>query len=305
MEYLFGLFGKRLNTSRLSEEQYTIGIICAHDKEMLAAQCLLDENHGEINGPHPNDPNMYILGRLSEHNVVLYNIPIERGVHFAATAFNHMLATFRNLKCNVLLGTGAGVPSQKNDIRLGDVVVGVPDTKDGGLVQHQASNVIESGGHELTGSPTHFPDFMLNALLAVESYHEAMGSKIPKFLDEMIERHPEMKARGYGYDQTRLDIGGRKIPRYVRPNAAPIVHRGRIAAGSQVCIKDGQSIDYWGDERNVLCFEKEGAYPTSRVPSVSIRGISKYCDSQEDTDWEEYAAAVAAGFAKELLTAVM
>lgn len=303
MEYLFG---KRLqNTSRLSKEQYTIGIICAHDKEMLASQCLLDENHGEINGPHPNYPKLYTLGRLSEHNVVLCNIPIDRGAHFAVTAFKHMLATFRNLKCNVLLGTGAGVPSQKNDIRLGDVVIGVPVTKYGEIVQHQASNVVESEGYELTGSPIFPPGFMLSALLAVGSTHEAMGSRIPEFLDDMIERYPEMKAQGYGYNQTRLDLGGRKIPRYIRPNAAPIVHQGLIASGRQVLIKDGQTIDYWGDEQSVLCFEEEGAYFMSGFPSIVIRGISKYCDSQEDTDWEEYAAAVAAGFAKELLTAVM
>ena len=36
-------------------------------------------------------------------------------------------------------------------------------------------------------------------------------------------------------------------------------------------------------------------------PCLVIRGICDYADSYKNKDWQEYAAAVAAGYAKELL----
>ena len=83
------------------------------------------------------------------------------------------------------------------------------------------------------------------------------------------------------------------------------VHYGLIASGNQV-IKDAA----FRDEINtrlggkVLCFEMEAAGLMSDFPCIVIRGICDYADSHKNKDWQEHAAAVAAAFAKELLSVV-
>ncbi|KAF4451437.1 hypothetical protein F53441_5605, partial [Fusarium austroafricanum] len=92
-----------------------------------------------------------------------------------------------------------------------------------------------------------------------------------------------------------IDEGQRK-PRDIR------VHYGLIASGNQV-IKDAKLRDSL-DQRyggNVLCVEMEAAGLMNNFPCIVIRGICDYADWRKNKDWQEYAAAVAAAFAKELL----
>jgi nucleoside phosphorylase len=80
------------------------------------------------------------------------------------------------------------------------------------------------------------------------------------------------------------------------------VHYGLIASGNQV-IKDAKFRDDL-DQRydgKVLCVEMEAAGLMNNFPCIVIRGICDYADSQKNKDWQEYAAAIAAAFAKELL----
>ncbi|KAL6834246.1 ankyrin repeat-containing domain protein [Trichoderma sp. SZMC 28015] len=80
------------------------------------------------------------------------------------------------------------------------------------------------------------------------------------------------------------------------------VHHGLIASGNKV-IKDGLYRDKLNTALggNVLCFEMEAAGLMNSFPCLVIRGICDYCDSHKNKQWQEYAAAVAAAFAKELL----
>ncbi|KAI0846643.1 hypothetical protein F5Y00DRAFT_271920 [Daldinia vernicosa] len=80
------------------------------------------------------------------------------------------------------------------------------------------------------------------------------------------------------------------------------VHYGLIASGNSV-IKDAAFRDSI-DERlggNVLCVEMEAAGLINDFPCIVIRGICDYADSRKSKDWQEYAASIAAGCAKELL----
>jgi nucleoside phosphorylase len=79
------------------------------------------------------------------------------------------------------------------------------------------------------------------------------------------------------------------------------VHYGLIASGNQV-IKDARLRDSLNESLggNVLCVEMEAA-GLMDFPCIVIRGICDYADSHKNKDWQEYAAAVAAACAKELL----
>lgn len=79
------------------------------------------------------------------------------------------------------------------------------------------------------------------------------------------------------------------------------VHYGLIASGNQV-IKDARLRDSLNESLggNLLCVEMEAA-GLMDFPCIVIRGICDYADSHKNKDWQEYAAAVAAAYAKELL----
>lgn len=79
------------------------------------------------------------------------------------------------------------------------------------------------------------------------------------------------------------------------------IHYGLIASGNRV-IKDAKfrnalDKDFNG---NLLCIEMEAAGLMNDFPCIVIRGICDYADAAKNKEWQEYAAATAAAFAKEL-----
>ena len=59
----------------------------------------------------------------------------------------------------------------------------------------------------------------------------------------------------------------------------------------------------WLKRENVtpLCYEMEAAGLMNNFPCLVIRGICDYANERKNDDWQRYAAATAAAFAKELL----
>lgn len=85
----------------------------------------------------------------------------------------------------------------------------------------------------------------------------------------------------------------------------PIIFYGPIASGNQVMKNAVQRDEISRDAGWALCFEMEAAGVVNDFPSLVVRGISDYADSHKNDDWHAYAAAVAAGCAKELLSYVV
>jgi nucleoside phosphorylase len=92
----------------------------------------------------------------------------------------------------------------------------------------------------------------------------------------------------------------RQVVRPARGESGPIVHYGLIASGNQV-IKHGKARERLGGELNILCFEMEAAGLMDNFPCLVIRGICDYADTHKNKEWQPYAAAAAAAYAKELL----
>ena len=83
-----------------------------------------------------------------------------------------------------------------------------------------------------------------------------------------------------------------------------MVHYGTIASGNQVmrsaAERDRVSVELDG----VLCFEMEAAGLMNSFPCLVVRGICDYADSHKNKRWQAYAAATAAAYAKEVLSAI-
>jgi nucleoside phosphorylase len=232
-----------------------------------------------------------------------------------------MLSTFESIRIGLMVGIGGGVPSQRCDIRLGDVVVSKPGKTLGGVVQYDFGKTTKEGQFTRTGSLNKPPQILLNAAAGLEAEHMVEESKIPQFLSEMLVKHPKMQADfsyqgapndrlyqaeynhvGDGHTCESCDIS-KVIDREDRDTNAPFIHYGVIASGNQV-IKDGITRDRFRKEFDVICFEMEAAGLMDNFPCLVIRGICDYADSHKNKRWRKYAAATAAAYAKEILEVI-
>ena len=121
-----------------------VGWICAVQTEYLAACELLDEVHPSLPTDSPHDGNAYTLGRISKHYIVIACLPKGRyGIASAAGVAKDMLRSFKFIRIRLMVGIGGGAPSDKHDIRLGDIVVGCPVKKEGGVVPYNFGKAIQ------------------------------------------------------------------------------------------------------------------------------------------------------------------
>lgn len=74
------------------------------------------------------DENIYTLGRIGQHKTVIAWLSAGcTGIAPATKVTKEMLRSFPQIRFGLMVGIGGGAPSMNADIRLGDVVVGVPD----------------------------------------------------------------------------------------------------------------------------------------------------------------------------------
>lgn len=285
-------------TEAKSHGEYTIGWICALSKEQTAAIALLDQIHPNLNQP-PNDHNAYTLGSIGEHNIAIACLPKGKiGTSSAATVATRMIATFPSIRVGLMVGIGGGIPP---NVRLGDIVVSTPIDKYPGVVQWDLGKTEKGGKFRRTGALNNPPTVLLAALTKLESSHEMSDSKIPKFLNEAEEKWPKLAPQYTSSSSLKDPLftpehGEDEKHKEIR------VHHGLVASGNRV-IKNSKFRDDLNESfgGQIMCVEMEAAGLVNDFPCIVIRGICDYADSQKNDDWQEYAAMIAAGFAKELL----
>ncbi|KAL6894722.1 hypothetical protein GGI43DRAFT_424618 [Trichoderma evansii] len=283
---------------------YTIAWICALHIEMAAARAMLDEIHSDL-PRHANDNNAYTLGSIKQHNVVIACLPnAQYGTISAANVLTNLTRTFPSIRRSLIVGIGGGVPS-KADIRLGDIVVGTR------VMQYDLVKVVEGGKIQRTATPK-IPDYSLRtAVTNLRSQHEFEPSRVPFILREKMERHaaysrpstPDRLFQAfYTHEAATPSCDDCDQSKLVRRMARddPVIHYGAIASGNQV-MKDATTRDNIARELDIICFEMEAAGLMDVLPCLPIRGICDYSDSHKAKEWQKYAAATAAAYAREFL----
>ena len=299
----------------LRSEDYTVAWIAALPLELAAAKKMLDEEHHPL--PQDSvDPNTYTFGSIGEHNVVMACLPVGKtGNNSAATVATWIKSRFRGLRFGLLVGIGGGVPTNKTDIRLGDVVVSQPNQGTGGVVQYDFGKSTPSG-FERTGFLNAPPDILLGALSNYQatnlSPEESLTSHAfnAKHTAGLIPDYPapdllfEANYNHVGGDLCEECSRDRLLKPTSHKNRKTMVYYGTIASGNQV-IKDARTRDQLSLELGrVLCFEMEAAGIINSFPCLVIRGICDYADSHKQKKWQHYAATTAAAYAKEILLTV-
>src|SRR5579859_536841 len=182
---------------------YTIGWICALTIEMTAAVAMLDEEHPPIK-QHERDTNSYTLGRIGEHNVAITCLAAGKtGTHTAAIVGTHLTRSFPRLRFVLMVGIGGGCPSDKKDIRLGDIIVSKPGPKNGGVVQYDFGRTVEGGRFVPTGSLNRPPTLLLTALAKLQSKTELEDFWYVRYLSNIPRPLVEAK---FGYPGAEKDL---------------------------------------------------------------------------------------------------
>ncbi|KAE8386919.1 nucleoside phosphorylase domain-containing protein [Aspergillus alliaceus] len=303
----------------LTNDDYTIAWICALLLEMAAARVMLDRIHNPLPIP-PADPNAYVLGELNGHRIVVACLPVGvYGIISAATVVSHVVSTFPRIQFGLMVGIGGGVPSTRNDIRLGDVVVSKPIGKYSGVIQYDYGKAVQGRQFKPTGTLNKPPQTLLTHMVQLEATQMTRREDtISIIVWEVLEQNPDMKVR-FSPPQEYTDYLFRSSYRHVdkkgncencdkeqlinrqsRDTRAPYIHYGLIASGDKV-MKDSEIRDHIGQRYGILCFEMEAAGLMDKLPTLAIRGICDYCDSHKQKQWQGYAALTAAAYTKMLL----
>ncbi|KAK6360171.1 hypothetical protein TWF730_006322 [Orbilia blumenaviensis] len=252
-------------TDCLPKDYYTVLIVCPLDVEQDAVFEHLDERHPS----HPWTPwqqDLYTLGRIGNHNVVIVSLA-SVGTNAAAVVATAAWAMFRSLRFTLLVGIGGGIPQPegKPAINIGDVVIGDK------IRQWDFGKVLPEGGFQATGHLNKPPRAM------VQAAKRASSKPIAPQIAAMIKAQP---------------------PEGIQKSL--VVHRGTIASGNAV-IKNKSMRDFIRNQTNALCIDMEAAGLADDHSCLTIRGISDRADPAKTDLWHRYAAAAAAAVAKFVL----
>jgi len=303
---------------------YTVGWICALPTELAASQAMLDKEHSTDFPQAENDINTYTLGEIGPHKVVLACLPSgTTGISAAATAAKDLLRSFPKVRFGLVVGVGGGAPRKpsedpREDIHLGDVVVSNPEGNCGGVLQYDFGKTVKDGKFIQTGSLNKPPTVLMTGVSNLRAQHLRKGSAIREHVDSMLKlnqamqqdfnyRNPEDDqlfqadyAHMDGEEDCKSCCEERLVQRKSRSTNVPVIHYGLIGSANQV-MRHGVTREKLRQEKGILCFEMEAAGLMDNFPCLVIRGICDYSDTHKNKNWQPYAAATAAAYAKELL----
>lgn len=232
----------------LTLEHIQIGWISALPIEALLAEIMLDEEIEQAIALPPNDNNIYTYGRIkiagshAFHIVAIAQLPLSTtGRASAATVANNMRRTFPNLKFGIMVGIAGGIWTTEVDVRLGDMVVGVPDDGGPGIIQYDHGKAIQEREFVLKGTLNKAPDLLRSAAGLLQRKHMRKPGEYVSLLDnEEVKRLAPRPDVDNLFSAAYLHQGGKSCEdcdksqlrdRSHRTDLAPKVHYGAIASG--------------------------------------------------------------------------
>ncbi|KAJ5503361.1 NACHT nucleoside triphosphatase [Penicillium fimorum] len=329
---------------RLHHDAYTIGWVCALPKEQTAAIAMLDEEHEALPIPRNDHNAYTLGSICGHSVVIacLPNMGTNPAATVATTMINTFQSIRFGLMVGIGGGNpskvklGDVVVSQPVADYHGVVQWDMGKLERGGQFVHtgslnrpptallNASNRLKSK-HEMYGSKIneYLDDVERKIPRLAPKYTRRECLEDPLLVPERVRRTPTEVHFLSRLWQAIITVvahflgiwavgpvneeNGQLLEKAERARSQREVkvHYGLIASGNKV-IKDSQSRDSLDKAfgGHLLCVEMEAAGLMNDFPCIVIRGICDYADSRKEKAWQEYAAAVAAAYAKELLECV-
>ncbi|KAI1446128.1 purine and uridine phosphorylase [Annulohypoxylon stygium] len=278
----------------LRPEDYSIIWIAPLEIEARAALDLLDTRHNGKFLMGRGDDYVFKAGEMCGHNIVIATLPAgqEYGTGSAAALASQAKRFFPNFWFGLLVGVAAGLPNlERNpprDIRLGDILVSIPDVNRSRTVAYDLGK--ETGQGEI--------ELLRHGHILAETepvVRSAIGS-----IKLNSPNESELFLPLY-----RDDDGAEVfIERSPRPDTQrTLVWYGPIGSGDKL-MKNAARRDELRDKYDLIGLEMEAAGTMNRVPVGVIRAACDYGDKHKNKEWQPYAAAMAAAYAKAVLSQI-
>ncbi|KAM3449120.1 hypothetical protein NHJ6243_010021, partial [Beauveria neobassiana] len=301
--------------AHLDPTKYAVAWIAPLEIEARAALHMLDDRHQGRFPVSRGDDYVYHAGAMGGHNIIIATLPAGQkyGTGSAAALAGQLKKFFPNLWFGLLVGVAAGLPDLSRDpvrdIRLGDVLIGLPEGESAGLLAYDLGKETEDGFQPLRNG---------HALATTEPIvRSAIGSiKIEapydteKFLPYYEKIRDKEHAAGTFSDPGQeldvllsLDDDGSEITtvRDCRPDSRRIrAWYGPIGSGDKLW-KNLRKRNELRDKYGLIGLEMEAAGTMDQIPVGVIRGVCDYGDGHKNKIWQPYAAAMAAAYARALL----
>jgi hypothetical protein len=302
----------------LDPGKYTVAWIAPLEIEARAALLMLDELDDGVFPMSRGDDYVFESGVMCGHKVVIASLPSgqEYGTGSAAALASQVKKFFGNLWFGLLVGVSAGLPNLSQhpprDIRLGDVLVGLPTGDSAGLIAYDLGRETGNGFQLLR-----FGGVLADTEPVVRSAISVIKRKAPDDTTVILPFYEAIKDKEHstgtfvdpGQEQDKfhqVDDNGveYQAERQRRPDSRRTrVWYGPIGSGEKL-IKNAQKRNELRDKHNVIGLEMEAAGTMNRIPVGVIRGVCDYGDEHKNKKWQPYAAAMAAAYAKAVLSKI-
>ncbi|GAP82991.1 putative nacht and wd domain protein [Rosellinia necatrix] len=303
----------------LRPEEYRVAWIAPLEIEAQAAKHMLDLQHDGRFEMERGDDYVYTTGEMCGHNVIIATLPAgqEYGTGSAAALASQIKKFFPNLWFGLLVGVAAGLPNlERNpprDIRLGDILVGLSDNDSPALVAYDLGKDIED--NEIL--PLRRGQVLSQTEPVVRSAIRSIKLDWPDEGRHFLRYYESMKARRHrtgtfedpGIERDKLHGTDNKnedclVERPWRTKSERTqVWYGSIGSGDKL-MRNATRRDQLRDSYDLIGLEMEAAGAMNRIPVGVIRGVCDYADRHKNKEWQPYAAAMAAAYAKALLAKI-
>ncbi|KAL2819382.1 nucleoside phosphorylase domain-containing protein [Aspergillus granulosus] len=296
----------------LDPNLYTVAWIAPLEIEVQAALHMLDRVHPGGFPVGPGDKYVFHGGEIHGHNVVIATFAAGQlyGTNSATSLASHVKRFFPNLWFGLLVGVAAGLPnlscSPPRDIRLGDVIVALSIGDNPAIVPYGLGKQKGAGRFELSRYGFSLPqtvDIVRSAIGHLKAKEQDVEAVV-RCYNNIANKDTKFPDPGQENDCLYLSSENTPVPRQRRPDAERTrVWYGSIGSGDKL-LKSSQDRDELRDIYNVIGLEMEAAGVLNEIPVGNIRGVCDYGDERKNKDWQPYAAAMAAAFAKAVLSEI-
>lgn len=305
--------------AELDPRLYTVAWIAPLEIEAQAALHLLDNRHQGRFPLTPRDDYIFQAGDACGHNIIIATLPAGEvyGTRSAAALATQVKKFFPNLWFGLLVGIAAGLPNLSRnpplDIRLGDVLVGLPVGDNAGIIDYELGKETGTDGFQLLRAG----HALAKTAKVVRSAIGSIKLRGPNDLNDILQHYKMIEHKEHyfgtfadpGQDRDTLyQINGSGIESPVIRERRPVSERIRVWYGSigsgDKLMKNAQKRNELRDKYNIIGLEMEAAGTMDQIPVGVIRGVCDYGDEHKNDEWQPYAAAMAAAYARAVLAEI-
>lgn len=302
----------------IQPDDVTVAIFCALAYESVAVKYTLDEEFECASQTTGRQNYVYSFGRIKAHTIVIAR-PVQMGPVNAAQCAATVSQQFTNVRLALMVGIGAGIPSDTLDIRLGDVAISVPNDDHPGVLEYGFGKCEADRTFTRKGSLNTPPRILISAIGSLEEDELMEKTPIEKILKRITKQRKFKRpntadvlfhhafshvSKGSDCSACQASPDTNAVSRDERDSDQPVTHRGLILSGGGVIKNPEDRERLRRGYEGAICFEMEAAGIMNEIPCLVIRGICDYADTHKQDGWHYYAAAVAAAYCKAVLLRV-